>query len=147
MDQLSLTFSPDDDGTGELSAHLSAGGFAGSGAAWFNVEEVLAFCDKLEAYPLDPNALPSLAGGYWDDSDCLQTTLLSIDVCPLDSSGKLMLSFLGQRDVDYPRKDQRRRIETWVTIGYNDANRLAQTMKTLVSDSSKELTITFEPLG
>jgi hypothetical protein len=50
MDALKLTYSPDDDGTGELSAFGQAEGFAGSGSAWFGLVEVEAFCSSLGTY-------------------------------------------------------------------------------------------------
>jgi hypothetical protein len=69
--RLSASYEPDSgsDGTGKLTVTVRAGGFAGTGSAWFQERELLELARRLSAtYPLPPEGLPALRGGYWSDA-------------------------------------------------------------------------------
>lgn len=124
MDQLTLTVTLDDDGTAELRGHIQGNGFVGSGSAWFNVDEVEAFCANLAAYPIDANSPPFIAGGYWDGRGGLRETLLAIRVAPLDARGYLHVSVqMGRPAAMNEPADRAQGVSTWFVVGYNDVQR------------------------
>jgi len=49
---LRLRFHDEGDGTGKLVADAEANGFAGSGGAYFDKQELSDFAQALEAFPL-----------------------------------------------------------------------------------------------
>lgn len=89
--RLRLTLEPDYDGTCELFAEVSANGFTGKGSAWFNLCDLEEFSKEFMAYPLRPENLPIIAGGYWNKEKKgeLEQTHLLIKTYPIGSTGKL----------------------------------------------------------
>jgi hypothetical protein len=71
-DKLRLTLQADSDGTGQLIVQASSGGFAGSASAWFDVQGLLEFATRLEAFPLPTEDRLVLEGGFWQDGSILQ---------------------------------------------------------------------------
>jgi hypothetical protein len=123
MDQLRLTVvHRDDDRTEELRAHVQGGGFFGVGSAWFASSTLDAFCTSLAAYPIDPNCVPYIAGGYWEDSGKdLKETHLAICVAPYDSLGALQVSIqLAEPAGMNEHPNRGRSVSTWFVVGYND---------------------------
>lgn len=59
---LELSFSPDDEWSGFLTARAEANGFAGAGRAYFNNDELLAFAASLQEFPM--KGRPTVRGGY-----------------------------------------------------------------------------------
>ena len=66
---LSLRIEPDTDGTGELFAKVAHASFSGASSAWFNLQELRAFGERLQAtFPIPPGTSLSLQGGFWSKS-------------------------------------------------------------------------------
>jgi hypothetical protein len=62
---LRLTFTSDDDGTGELHAQVSCNGFSGRSRAWFSLPQLETFAAEILRFPLPLEGTTSLRGGYW----------------------------------------------------------------------------------
>jgi hypothetical protein len=87
---LRLHFEPDTDGTGELFAEVQQGAFAGSGSAWFGVEEVAAFGASLrDTFPIPSGVQVSLRGGFWSKTGAptLEERHLELRVYPVGGAG------------------------------------------------------------
>jgi hypothetical protein len=143
MSSLRLTYEPEDEWHGELRAVVTSDGFAGVGSAWFTTDELRAFCDRLGDYPLRPDALPVLAGGYWKlDADVREQTHLSIRISPHNASGALRVSATlaepGEADDDPERV---RRAETWFVVAYNDLSRFQSALKRVLLGQAVEATL------
>lgn len=89
MNLLRLRFAPEDEWHGELTAEVSARGFAGRGSAWFAVEELRQFVAALSAFPLEAQALPSITGGFGDRAETLEQVHLAIAFAPHDLRGNV----------------------------------------------------------
>ncbi|HEY8573971.1 hypothetical protein [Phenylobacterium sp.] len=132
---LRVTYSPDGDGTGELRAFVDAQGVAGSGAAYFDETSLAAFCERLGDYPLQPDDLPSLAGGYWDPTgERLEATHLSIAVFPHDGLGTLRLeATMADSASPHPLE-----AKTWFLVGYNQLSNFQRQLRGLLAGAVAE---------
>lgn len=144
MNRLTLTVTPDDDGTAELRGSVQADGFAGSGSAWFNVEKLEAFCASLAAYPIDGTSAPFIAGGYWDDDgEKLQETHLAVRIAPFDSLGALRVSVQMEEPTAMNEPaDRRRSVSTWFVVGYNDLQLFQSGLAKVLAGTSDEAVLT-----
>ena len=62
---LRLTLDTDGDGTANLNATVHCNGFAGTSSAWFDLVQLDRFSEQLLAYPLPPDGIGPLQGGFW----------------------------------------------------------------------------------
>jgi hypothetical protein len=62
---LRLTLDTDGDGTANMHATVSCNGFAGTSSAWFDLMQLERFSEQLLAYPLPPDGVAALQGGFW----------------------------------------------------------------------------------
>lgn len=87
--ELRLEVRTDGDGTAELMASISGHGFAGTGSAWFGIEQLRNFAERIGRFPLDE--MVSLDGGIWSDDlpSRLEAVTLSIHVYLIDGRGQL----------------------------------------------------------
>ncbi|MBC6981388.1 hypothetical protein [Caulobacter sp. 17J80-11] len=135
MHSLTARYEPDDDGTGELLITVQ-GDYAGTGAAWFSEDQLNAFCDALERYPLDKADLPRLEGGYWDDTKRggLKERHVGLLVAPHDALGSLSVSVsLAEPAENADPYARRRAVTTWFLVGYNEVAQFARELKRLVA--------------
>jgi hypothetical protein len=88
-DTLSLYFHADTDGTGELFAKVNAKGFSGASSAWFGIDQIVEFAQKLAgSYPLQAENPVSLEGGFWSKSGAVVEQLhLGLKFYPVGSIG------------------------------------------------------------
>lgn len=85
---LELSYAPAElNDHGELGCVLTAGRFAGEGAAFFNYAELRhAFLPALRAFPLSNENPPSLRGALWDGGADLDLT-----IAPFRTVGSLLV--------------------------------------------------------
>jgi hypothetical protein len=62
---LRLTLDTDGDGTANVNATVHCNGFAGTSSAWFDLLELERFSEQLLAYPLPPDGVGPMQGGFW----------------------------------------------------------------------------------
>lgn len=72
---LRLRFADDHDGTGELFAAARAGGFAGEGSAYFNVDRLESFASDIIVYPPAALTHPEISSGFAADGGLEQEHL------------------------------------------------------------------------
>ncbi len=146
MSTLRLTYSRDDDGTGELFASVEAEGFSGRGSAWFNSDDLSAFCSRLGDYPLQAERLPRLEGGYWKSAGAgLKETHLSVIVTPHDHSGSLrVIVTVAEPTYEGNAPGLSRRAHTWFLVGYNDLERFQAVLRNVLAGSANEAVLSSE---
>lgn len=84
--ELRVTYQPDDEWIGQLTAVVTSGAFSGEGSAWFTPSTVKeTFVAALNAYPLSASNPPVLKPGY--ETKCE----FRIAVRPYDSVGTLLV--------------------------------------------------------
>jgi len=86
---LRLTLWTDGDGTAELRAEVSSNGFSGQSSAWFSLPTLGGFAEQLLTYPLPPDGLAPLRGGYRSKERPgeLADQHVSIRLCPVGLRG------------------------------------------------------------
>jgi len=90
--ELRITYRPDDDGTGQITATARSGAFSGQGSAWGNPDSVKhAFVAGLRAFPLTSASPPTVEGGFWsrEKQGSLDQCHLRITIKPLNTRGTL----------------------------------------------------------
>jgi hypothetical protein len=91
--ELRLTYHPDDEWTGRLSAVVKSGAFAGEGSAWFTPDTIKAFVAALRVAPIPSESPPKIEGGFWskEKSGTLEQCHLGIAIAPHGSRGALLV--------------------------------------------------------
>jgi hypothetical protein len=106
--ELRLSYYPDDEWTGRLSAVVKSGAFAGEGSVWFTPDQIKAFIVALRAVPLAREAPPKIEGGFWskEKSGTLEQCHLGIAIAPHGSRGALLVRVdLASPAHDTPDRD------------------------------------------
>jgi hypothetical protein len=91
MNVLRLTYEPEDEFHGELSAHAEISGFSAQSSAWFNRDVIEAFAAELANHPLSSDTPAALFGGVWDGEDKAMPSEihLGILIAPHSAAGEL----------------------------------------------------------
>ena len=140
-DGLRLRIHLDDDGTAELEAAVQSRGYRGIGSAWFNLAELSAFADALEAFPLTEEARCGLAGGYWSTSRRgeLEQVHLAISAYPIDAAGHLAVQVRVAAPLQaYDRPSARHAAEVELRTTYADLERFARAFRSLIAGERDE---------
>lgn len=92
MDSVRLTFQPDNEWSGELSAEAKISGFAARGSAWFDRSNIEEFFDRLSQYPLADADRVELIGGVGIRPDGVpEHVRLRLSISPFGSRGLLLV--------------------------------------------------------
>ena len=116
-----MTLHRDDDGTGELVAQVSAGGFAGISSAWFDLESIADFARRIGEFPIDFSTPVELVGGFWDQArpGTLKQTHLSIRIYPVTPRGQIGARVVLATEVwPHTRAEECRHVETELLTSY-----------------------------
>ena len=133
---LRLTLEPDDDGTCELFAAVSANGFSGKGSAWFNLSDLDDLSKEFMAYPLRPENLPIIAGGYWskDKKGELEQTHLLIKPYLIGSTGELGIRVELATPLDESdRPESQHVVKVEIRTAYNSLESFGRQLKELAN--------------
>ncbi len=87
---LSLRIEPDTDGTAELFATVTHASFSGASSAWFNLQELCAFGERLQTtFPIPRGTSLSLQGGFWSKSGAsvIEQLHVGISFYPVGGAG------------------------------------------------------------
>jgi hypothetical protein len=88
--ELHLTYVPDDQWLGELTAVVRSGAFSGQGSAWFDQSTVRdAFVTSLRSFPLSSTAPPTIEGGTGSNEDF--QCHLRLTIKPYNNRGILLV--------------------------------------------------------
>lgn len=138
--KLLVRFYDDDDGTGKLLVDASSNGFAGSGSAWFGVDELVSFAENLSAYPLsDPS--PIIRGGFYkkDMSGELDQEHLAIRVYPIDRTGHLGVQVSIATELwPHDRPESQHLVKLEIQTTYQPLSNFGKALKAVVAGRSKE---------
>ena len=148
-DSLRLQFSDDGDGSGELTASVSANGFAGVGGAWFGVQELIGFARSLAAYPLEQPA-PALVGGFFtkESPPILEHEHLGIGVYPVGTRGQVGVQVRIATELwgdDRPERQHMLRAEVLTT--YERLGQFSRDLLSVIDGSLREATLEREDLA
>jgi len=138
---LRLILEPDDDGTCELFAMVAANGFSGRGSAWFNVSDLEKISKELMAYPLHPENLPIIAGGYWskEKKGELKQTHLLIKPYPIGSTGELGVRVeLATPLCESDRPESQHVVKVEIRTDYNSLESFGKQIMELIKLRRKE---------
>jgi len=87
---LALRYEPDDVHSGALTASVVAGGFSGTGRAWFDPAGIKTrFLAELRSFPVEVSTFPKIEGGFYKagNPDVLEHCFLRIEIVRFDSRG------------------------------------------------------------
>lgn len=149
FDGILLSFRADDDGTGELVAEVQSGGFRGRGSAWFGKNQLHEFAAELRKYPLPADPRPTLAGGFWSQTEPtqLEQAHLVIEAYPVGVRGQIGLRVKASRQLwerDRPESQNQAIVEILST--YNRLQRFALDLDALVAGDAAEAVLEVETL-
>jgi len=122
MNRLTLSYDDDDPYYMMFIVKLESEHYSGRGQCWVGVSDLIAFGDKLLAYPIDAQAPPTLR--YDHESG----PALLIEISPSDSIGNLECRLLLS---DY--YDSRNRLEAIVPTTYQAVAGLEQAVRRLAA--------------
>ena len=112
--ELSLSYKPDDEWCGRLTAAVKAGAFAGQGSAWFDPNHLKdKFVAALRAYPLSASEPPKIESGFLskENPHVLEQCHLRIIVRPYNSRGTLLVQVdLATECHETPDADQQQSV-------------------------------------
>lgn len=147
---VTLRWNPDSAGTGELCVDASSPrGFAGRGCAWFNQYKVAEFSERLLRYPLDPDRLPSLAGG-WSHVDGPLNIQVGVRVYPVGHLGQLGIAVeLASMRWDQPpmRPEETERVQLELLTTYQRLGDFARDCQKLLAGVVDMATVGAERLA
>lgn len=108
-----------------MFASAGTGDFAGAGSAWFHLDKLLAFGQRLQTcYPLRSDADILIEGGYWNSGSSppqLDDVLLSIRAYPVGSTGTIGLRVeLADGQYEGQRTQSRARTSFELLAGYDE---------------------------
>ncbi|WP_051272740.1 hypothetical protein [Sphingomonas phyllosphaerae] len=139
MNLLQLRFAPEDEWHGELTADVSARGFAGRGSAWFAVEDLRRFVAALSAFPLEAQNLPSIAGGFGDRAEALEQVHLAIAFAPHDLRGNVRATVHLATEVwNGAAADLEAMVEVGFLVTYADLDQFASAFDGLLTGENTE---------
>ena len=88
--KLRLLIEPDADGTAELFAEVENAPFAGASSAWFSLQEIREFGERLGAtFPIPSGTSIDIRGGYWSSTHrgVLEEEHLGLSFYPIGGAG------------------------------------------------------------
>ena len=149
-DSLHLCFDPDADGTGKLLARVHVRGFAGTGGAYFSVQQIDKFSESLSTFPLPPIEHPTLAGGYWsrDIKTRLEQEHLAITAYPVGSRGQVGVQVRIATELERgvrPNSQAVAKLELLTT--YERLARFAKQLRSLAHGEASEAVLEAEHLA
>lgn len=136
----------DTDGTGELSAEVRFGGFAGASSAWFSNEELLGFAGRLTTFPLGDSEF-GVAGGYGSDEDFEERVGLTARA--VGGRGQVGLVAHLASEAEHPTYSGTSLSEVRVEVltSYEALRRFSVELRRLVEGTADEARLDAEVLG
>jgi hypothetical protein len=145
MQRLTPAYYPDDDWHGELVAYVQSEDFTGKSAAWFRIEQLTAFSDSLRAFPIVPQAAPTLGGGFWKNDDELEQAHVMIRIEPVGPQGKLRVNILlATPSWDMAQADQHS-VHARFLVNYADLDAFQRDFSALLNRDTEEACLEATP--
>ncbi|NIX75561.1 hypothetical protein [Microvirga terricola] len=91
MSHIRLKYRPEDEWHGEVEVVAQTSSFSGSGSAYFSLEAMREFSERLKGYPLAEEDPPKIEGGIGSPGEALNQIHVGLTIQPYSSSGKLLV--------------------------------------------------------
>jgi len=139
MNSLSVSLRRDDDDedTAKVEVEVVSEQFSGLGSAWFSIHQLSQALSEFEAFPINVDKIPAIAGGYWNnDATELIHEHVHISVRPLDSRGNLVMNVkVFSPYVEYSREKMGRGACCDYLLDYEALKEFCEEMRHLISGS------------
>ncbi len=145
MQRLILSYQPEDERHGEITAHVESGDFAGRSSAWFSMEQLRVFGEALATFPIVPGKELTLAGGFWSDDDKLDQTHISIRIEPVGLRGELRLWVALATPVWPQGKPDQNGVQVAIMLSYSDLDAFHKAFAALLDGSLREARLEAAP--
>ncbi|WP_132741964.1 hypothetical protein [Sphingomonas sp. PP-F2F-A104-K0414] len=145
MQRLTLSYQPEDERHGEITAHVENGAFSGRSSAWFSMEHLRAFGETLDTFPIVPGKELTLAGGFWSDDDKLDHTHISIRIEPAGLRGELRLWVALATPVWPQSKPDHNGVQVAIMLSYSDLDAFRRAFAALLDGSLREACLEAAP--
>lgn len=128
MNELRVTYEPDDQWMGRVKVSVTSGAFSGEGAAWMNVDDLTELANAVQQYPLAEET-PPFEGGLGEQK------IVRVSVKPFDALGRLLVvatlaTEVWEGGVD---KDLHQNVTTRFLAEYASLERFAISLRGLAS--------------
>jgi hypothetical protein len=102
MNELRISYQPDDPGMGEITVRVSAGAFAGETKAWIAESQISDFAESLSGHPISKDQPATLQVRYGArQGQPTPPPLIKISIGPLGQLGRvLVLTELRRRSLE-----------------------------------------------
>ncbi|MCG7392767.1 hypothetical protein MHY87_07605 [Microvirga sp. ACRRW] len=91
MSHIRLKYKPEDEWHGAVEVVAQTSTFSGRGSAYFSLEVMREFSERLKIYPLSEEAPPKIESGFGSPSEALKQIHVGLTIQPYSSSGKLLV--------------------------------------------------------
>ncbi|OJU09051.1 MAG: hypothetical protein BGN86_07065 [Caulobacterales bacterium 68-7] len=124
MNELRISYVPDDEWMGKILVTVRSGDFAGYGEAWVGNEQVDEFAAALDRYPLPPTEPCILEGGHWGnlDGSIKPQMLVSLTIKPQGLRGAVLVVAKLEDEIENDRSRDAalfQAVEARFLTGYN----------------------------
>jgi hypothetical protein len=139
---LRLKIEPNSDGTGKLTAEIASGGFAAWGEAYFGLQRLAEFSQKLCAFPLSESDPPYIEGGFWskEERGVIEQVHLSIRAYQIGSKGQIGIRVKCADPPVWPndRLESQNKAEIELMTSYAALEQFAKDLKLLMESKLQE---------
>ncbi len=141
MDELRVSYEPDDQWTGKITIRVVAGQYSGEGSAWINPSQITDFASTLERFPMPNDSPAKIEGGLGGSVDgrLLPQTLIRVTVKPQGVRGHLVVCAELQTEVwKDDDNDLHQSVVARFRTEYGLVERFAQSLKYLAAGRALE---------
>jgi|SRR5215217_1123525 len=136
MNELRISYVPDDEWMGKILVTVRSGDFAGFGEAWVAIEQVDEFASALDRYPLPPTEPCVLEGGHGGnlDGSIKPQMLVSLAIKPQGQRGAILVMAKLEDEIDSDRSRDTalfQTVEARFLTDYNSVNAFIPALKGL----------------
>ena len=138
---LRLTLDTDGDGTANVHATVHCNAFAGTSSAWFDLMQLERFSEQLLAYPLPPDGIAPLLGGFWSKTQRGELAQLHVvlKVYPVGLRGAVgCLVTLNTPLNDGDTSKLASRVEVELRTSYQELSVFSKELKQLANSEASE---------
>ena len=90
--ELQITYAPDDEWLGEVTAVVRSGAYSGKGTAWFDRQTLKEkFVARLRCFPLSSQDPPTFEGGFGASKGQIAQCHLRLSIKPYNTRGTLLV--------------------------------------------------------
>lgn len=135
LHELRLTCRPESEFDGELCASIESADYRGQAAAWFNADELRAFCASLGAYPIPSAEPPCFKAGNWSKAgkDLVQ---IGLTIAPHGPRGLLVSVLLSSPIWELDDLDLHRSAEVHFRTDYPSLDRFRTSLSALLASGT-----------